>query len=525
MSQNLSEYLSRRANGNGGSKAKAAGSNYDDTKKVQGSAVSDHEKNYQKTSSTDNWDSLEVIIQNYEQFKPLPPLLSPILPEIYGGDVSKVDIPKMLSPTLPDIYNENNGKDIKQPVPQRSKALKGDQEDRSQESGDYELIDGSPVKPKRNMVDQIPKPTKRRSFEKIEHFGVHSYKLIETSNKKSLLLTLHVPKYYKNKKQKTSKQSQSQSQSQSQHDKTQDKAPLGLGIRRNGEKNDKPTHSEQKVKKPSIFKGAVKESSATSSSNIGGGGGGNSSNNGTSSRESLDHGELIAKNERYLKIAKDKKHKGDGMRKQDLKLSITYFMDSLIVFLVGFNYEDQSRRLLKKLYNDKNWLSLISLIDHVLRICTDNEIMDIAGLCLQIKVVVYEHVCKILDEFIQLNNVKRKKAKTDEEILKIDDNLNNHFKNYSKYKELCKKSLIQSERYLPIFKIQKKYPSIIEFYEKQPDRNRLFKDPVYILEPSTDNIHLPINSTVTLKEMCAYSLKVVKKWCQDENVKYNEWTF
>lgn len=478
MSQNLSEYLRRKANGNGNSITKTVETQRDD-------GNGDEKKN----KKSGNWDNLEIIIRNYEHSNILPPPLSPVLPEQFGGDELKLEIPKMLSPTLPDIFDgddyDDDGKKrkegtngIKQPIPHRPNKIIIDDKDEDEVAK--------------------PPPKKRGSFEKIEHFGVHSYTLIEKENVKSLLLTLHVPSYYKNKKRR--------------HDSggSIQQKPIGLGIKRISEKTvgEQRASTEERIKKSSVFKASILETPPSSSS-----------------KPVLDHSSLIAKNEEYLKIAKDKKHKGDELRNKNLKISLMYFMDSVIIYLIGFNYEDQSRRLLKKLYNDKTWLSLISLIDHALKLSTDNKIVDIAGLCLQIKAVVYEHVCKILDEFIQLNNVKRRKAKTNEEILKIDETLINHFKNYSKYRELSKKSFIQSERYLSIFKIEKNYPSIIDFYKSQPERNRLVKDiELFSLDPLNDQIHLPINTGVTLKEICAYSLRVVKQWCQDENVKYNDWT-
>lgn len=509
MSQNLSQYLSRRANGNGSSTAKAA-----EKAEVQARGIDETEANGRNDSG---WASLDVLKKKFEKTNMLPPILSPILPDVYGGDVSKFEIPRMLSPTLPDIYDEKKpeeslkdkesagkpaeqekGPEIRQPVPQRPSKrihIEEDNEDKGDEA----------IKVRKASQD-IPKPPaiKRKSFEKIEHFGVHSYKLIETSKSKSLLLTLHVPSYYKNKKSKPSK-------------------PVGLGIKQASEKSEKINSNEQpqKIKKSSIFKTAHKEPSPPSNNN-------NVENPKElkGSKESqLDRSSLLAKNEEYLKIAKGKKHKGDESRAKNLKVSLAYFLDSIIIYLVGFSYEDQSRRLSKKLYNDKTWLSLISLIDHALKLSIDNSIGDIAGLCLQIKAVVYEHVCKILDEFIQLNNIKRKKAKTKEEILAIDENLINHFRNYSKYRELSKRSFIESESYLSVFKLQKKYPSIVESFQNQAGKNRLSRDTNFSLDPRTDSIQLPINTGVTLKEICAYSLRVMKQWCRDEPVKYNEWTF
>lgn len=497
MSQNLTEYLSRRANGNGIVKSEQK----TQVKEQEGNDDNGSSVVLEKNNGDKNgWESLEVLTKNFHDTKTLPPPLSPTLPKVYGGDELKLEIPKMLSPTLPDIFNEkksNGSSSIKQPVPQRPSGKIRIEDDEDEDSASSEEINEIKIE------EKIPNPpVKRKSFEKIEHFGVHSYKLTETTNSKSLLLTLHIPSYYKNKRQKVSK-------------------PIGLGIKRVPEKSssvvtEKSNNDhQQKVKKASIFKTSSKDPSPPTSA----------SHKDSTKDSKLDHTSLMAKNEEYLLIAKEKKHRGDEQRTKNLKFSLACFLDSIIIYLVGFNYEDQSRRLLKKLYNDKTWLSLISLIDHALKLSTDNGIVDVAGLCLQIKAVVYEHVCKILDEFIQLNNVKRRKAKTDADILKIDDNLVNHFKNFSRYKELSKRSFIQSERYLSVFKIQRKYPSVFEFFENQPERNRLIKDVDFFLNPTRDSIQLPINTGVSLKEICAYSLKVIKQWCQDEQVKYNDWTF
>ncbi|CCH41346.1 hypothetical protein BN7_885 [Wickerhamomyces ciferrii] len=531
MSQKLSEYLAKRANGNGNGQRNnnsinkqissngTNGNNGGEVKKSNDNS----ELKTEEVIRTPQWDDdFQNFSDSFYKSGQLPPPLSPNIPSIYcdDDDLTNLNIPRMLSPTLPDIYNENKIREedhdedvdsLIQPIPTRPNNNHKLQLNKSDEDS---YSDNS-------LSISIPnKPIKRKSFEKIENYGLHQLRFIEKGDDKSLFVTLNVPSYYKNNKR--IKKSNSTTKLQ------------GLGIKQQqaGDQS-RPIEPRANIKKSVFNTNSVHSPSPSIHSTF------SSkstpkvqdqhlappSTSTSSTSSSSEHQNLKLQNEKYLKIASVKKHKGDELREKNLKLGLTYFMDSLIIYLVAFNYEDQSRRVAKKLFNDKLWLSLISLIDHTLRLSKEVGINDIAGLCLQIKAVVYEHVCNILNEFIQLKILKRKHVKSDVELIKIDDSLVNHYKNYNKFIELSKQSFIESDEYLSIFKLQDKYPNIIKLFEKQGKtrENKSTKD--YYLRPNEDLIHLPINTGITLKEICSYSLKVMKQWCVNEKIRYEDWTF
>jgi hypothetical protein len=235
---------------------------------------------------------------------------------------------------------------------------------------------------------------------------------------------------------------------------------------------------------------------------------------------------LIKQKNKYLERARSEKHKGDSYRSQNkIKHSLVHFIDSINLYLFGFHYEDASRRLIKKLYNDQPWLSLIQLIDSVLKLSVENEINVVAGLCLQVRSVLYEHVSMIVGEFVQLDHARRRRLLEQKKDMKVsDERYVGNVKSYMKYKELAKKGLIEADRYLSVFELVRRYPALMQEFKTTIQERETADDTADRELIGSDTFRLPVSQGLSLREIIGYSVRVSKAWA-DENGVSHEWRY
>ncbi|KAH3674783.1 hypothetical protein WICMUC_002986 [Wickerhamomyces mucosus] len=464
----FSEYLSRKKNET--SKVDSLkNKRISDTKSPNVGQVNDIEKQSMVSPTkyqSPSWDHLDSFINYYE----LPPILSPNLPSKYNVENKAVNgdlnnIPKKVEPSLPDAFQKNVHQSAKIP-----KML-------------------SPTLPDR-YERKLVQPQPQRNL-KIHHL-------------EDQLNTTVVPKNKDNIYQQEVKQDRPGEYSAKKRSVSEDESPkpIGLGI---------STKASKKIKKdqrPATASTAIASKATVKTY--------------TQTATTLE--ELLKKVDKYLEVAKYRKHRGDDLKPKNPRLALAYFIDCIIIYLVTFNHDDQARRLSRKLYNDNRWLSLIDFLNFVLNFAKSNDIEDIVGLVYQVRSIVYEHLSSIYEDFIKIKQSRRNKLNTNDfdDIIKIDDAIITDIDRKCKYAQLSKKGIMEAEKYLSIFKIQEKYPSIIQAMNAAtniPDNESKLIDPV------NDNLHLPISTGVGLKEITRYAFLFVKAWCKEQDIGYEDWIF
>lgn len=405
-----------------------------------------------------SWGDLDSFIASYEQSRQLPPILGRELPAKY--DTLAHSLPELLSPTLPKQY----------------------------ELG----------------PEARPGTLKRRNEERYEYYGRNGYRLATRGDKSELVVTLYVPKYYKSKRAKVSGGGGAGSSAGS----ASSTASVGLGI-------------TQREAKDAAAPPVAGEKSVASAAGAAGVAGAQRSvfHKTKQAKKPVENGSgvLTLKNEQYLRLAKQKKHRGDAVRDADVKLGICCFVDSIITYLVGFQFEDLCRKKLKKLYNDKTWLSLVFLVDHSLKLCQNNGFMDIYGLLLKIKGLTYEHVSSIVEEYVLLNQSRRAKRVADSTYNgELDAVIEGHVKNYIKYKSLSRKEMAESEQYLSVFQLQERYAQVVAQRVARADTE-------FDLDVRKWRCQLPIMIGSDLQSLCVLSAGVMRQWSAAQGVQYADW--
>lgn len=502
----------------------------------------------EKTVTEPTWDTFELFRIACAEGNGLPPPLSPSIPRAFliqeekpkptptpvlekktEGSTTKSErppkitigesddeessgvppIPRMLSPTLPPKYT------LQQPSPRRtltSHNLIGD--DDSEQDSDK-------VKPKEDKSSWGQEErTMSRSFEKVEYLGVHSYQLIQNKDSKKMLLTLHVPKFYKENPQiKTTKATAYKIRKHSQGESSKGVVGLGLKLapkKRSNmsfdqtEENSKKKPSLSSLAKQSPREGSVLNSTASTPKPI-------------ASTPTIDRHPtesfFIDKCNAYSKLAGEKKHKGDALLSKRPKFAIAHLIESLTLFLAAYHYEDLAHYITNTPRRSSNWIALAKLANQFARIFHDEEVDDMAGLALQIQGVVYDHVARNMDE-----NIQSQLARKDADRNRILEQM----KDQSRYRTLSERSLTQAESYLSIFDLMNRYKKIVQMFQRQTKEygsSKSKKPSLTTVEPLKEDIRLPISNANTIREMIPYAYRVGKQWCFDEKLQYTGWKF
>ncbi|KAK9347771.1 hypothetical protein V1522DRAFT_400612 [Lipomyces starkeyi] len=114
------------------------------------------------------------------------------------------------------------------------------------------------------------------------------------------------------------------------------------------------------------------------------------SSNGSVSLSSQAVQVLERKAQKWIAIATDRKHESDRQREAgNMPLASIYAMDSLLAYLVGFDYDDKFFSIKSRVPSDKNWSTLVPFTRHLVTLHESSKAPFLAGLSYQIRAVVY----------------------------------------------------------------------------------------------------------------------------------------
>ncbi|ODQ76399.1 hypothetical protein LIPSTDRAFT_131741 [Lipomyces starkeyi NRRL Y-11557] len=114
------------------------------------------------------------------------------------------------------------------------------------------------------------------------------------------------------------------------------------------------------------------------------------SSNGSVSLTSQAVQVLERKAQKWIAIATNRKHESDRLREAgNMPLASLYAMDSLLAYLVGFDYDDKFFSIKSRVPSDKNWSTLVPFTRHLVTLHESSKAPFLAGLGYQIRAVVY----------------------------------------------------------------------------------------------------------------------------------------
>lgn len=261
---------------------------------------------------------------------------------------------------------------------------------------------------------------------------------------------------------------------------------------------------------------------------------GTNSSHGGSPTKGESTKELRLQMNKWITKARDKKHDSDkASSERNHRLATVLALDSLVCFMIGFEYEDRCETLRNRAQASKNsnsngpsgsvtkngsggtgsgpisaisnapasnakqivfgrsWLSLVPFLAKLASSAKSVD-ADVAGVCYQVLAVVRLHVA----------NFERRHDGTPEECAKI---LYSALANFSTGLWL-----------LPLLTVRERFGLTVKGGWTSTKLNPLHPDPLH------DRAALPLHVNSTLAECAAFALRIGMKWAEMENIVY-EW--
>lgn len=508
------------------------------------------------TTTTTNGDknspSLSSSTRSTKESSPsssLPPMLSPTLPA--WVDEMVPSIPKrMLSPTLPAMFDENSKKHT------NKKLTQVELEDNDSDSYISSPVPSSlPPKPTR----ETPTPQKTRS---------------------SYLVTLKLPsKELENLKN---------GKNPAAVKKPTKEEPVGLGIQNNAKRK---TAGNGSVKLSDVEAKRQRISSSYSSSSSDSEDGGmsnkplataakqqqqkkqnNASNttnnsksqkmataspktsNGNSNNTPKLHDIEPDQREKYSKwyrnkmhgwmtVAKEKKHEADHAQSDgEPKRAAAISLDSVLSFVVAFDYEDRADIVMKSILRPNSWYTLVPYMSQMIKVFDKTSYKQLMGLCYQIRALIYLRIAQsyaqaikrmqqtnqssfTFDHSNQLQkSPEHKNTNTPDTTNNNDDNkkppssdsLSSLTQKYISMQEASQHDFKRGFQLLSFDILKQEFPKT--WSNKLRSSQPQIKQQHEYFSPTEDYFYLPLHTFSTLQEAAAFGYQVTKEWSDKQNV-------
>ncbi|KAK9239732.1 hypothetical protein V1525DRAFT_397490 [Lipomyces kononenkoae] len=251
---------------------------------------------------------------------------------------------------------------------------------------------------------------------------------------------------------------------------------------------------------------------------------------------------LERKAQKWITVATDRKHESDRQKEAgNMQLASLYAMDSLLAYLVGFDYDDKFLSIKSRVPSDKNWNTLVPFTRHLVTLNESGKAPFLAGLSYQIRAVVYlrmaayqRQTVKALQHSASPDVRDSRTAKSPETTASGSSTNTNTVAEVaelltkaSRNLELAAYDFQRGARMFPI-------EAVIERYPHTWRRRALAADylsqsmPTVMgggssgpgLRPLEDQFVLPIQMYSSIREVAAFGASVLGEWADQNKLKY-----
>lgn len=421
----------------------------------------------------------------------LPPMLSPSLPPWLDEFLPK----EMLSPTLPPLFAELPN-DIKQ-----SKAKSPTQ--RRTIDRDYDTSESEPdtKKTSHNNQKKTSEPTRASKLSSVN-----------SSNGSSKDVT---------KKKRADRVDSTENirlSSPSTNTKTNDNTTTNNGAdgtkRKLGNAAAPAAESNAPSKKKRNASDLKQDSRA-------------SSKEGVSEQREKYYRLLRNKMHKWIGLAREQKHAADrATNNDDHTMAAVLNMDSLICFVVGFDYEDRADSMLKRDPTPNSWATLVQHITRLVLMFENHKLNILAGVCYQIRALIHLRMITCYRSVIKhkmklINSIEPDIAKSNKaaELVTLNTELQAQTLQLIAAQESSSADFMRGLDLLSIEHVRADFPRTWKerAHSPQPANKR---EGGY--RPMENEFYLPLHTFSSLQEAAAFGYKITKEWA-DINEVTIEW--
>lgn len=245
---------------------------------------------------------------------------------------------------------------------------------------------------------------------------------------------------------------------------------------------------------------------------------------------------LMHKANRWRMLARERKHQADSLHQQhEHKMSAVYAMDSLLGYIVAFDYQDKADQMNRKMRQTQDWSSLIPFVKWLVTVLEEGDSRNLIGMCYQIRAMIHLRVGQCYHDLIlRLKNTPVASAGSPEsngnnsivgtgssahfvddknKIRDLETLMSKYFKEQQEAVTDFKRGL----RDLGVDTVRDAFPKTWEARDSsvqpQPRHSGGFR-------PMEDPFFLPLHMFSSMQEATALGYRILKEWAERNDVDY-----
>lgn len=230
---------------------------------------------------------------------------------------------------------------------------------------------------------------------------------------------------------------------------------------------------------------------------------------------------LMNKANLWKNRAREKKHRADQYhKKQEVQQAAVYAFDSLLGYIVAFDYQDKADLYKRKVRQNQDWLTLVPFIGWIVSALEESDARTMIGMCYQVRALIHLRVGQCY-----LDLIKKILAATSPGSKNSDSsNASTHYRDlatltskYMKEQNEATQAFKRGMRDLSIETIRLQFPDTWKARDNNivppEQQSRGFR-------PMEDSFYLPLHMFSSIQEAAALGFRIVTEWSKLNNIKY-----
>lgn len=229
----------------------------------------------------------------------------------------------------------------------------------------------------------------------------------------------------------------------------------------------------------------------------------------------------------WMGIAKQKKHEADQASSEGkAKTAAAISLDSVLCFVVAFDYEDKADFVMKNILRPHSWYTLVPYMSQLIKMLDRASCKELMGLCYQIRALIYSRIAQSYSQaikkmtqtgqtsfsFDQTNDTTTTSTTNDDK----KETLGTVSNKYISMQEALQHDFKRGFQLLTLDTIKRQFP--ITWKSKQRSPSPLPKQDGGSFRPKEDSFHLPLHTFSTLQEAAAVGYRIVREWADSNNI-------
>lgn len=230
---------------------------------------------------------------------------------------------------------------------------------------------------------------------------------------------------------------------------------------------------------------------------------------------------LMNKANLWKNRAREKKHRADQYhKKQEVKQAAVYAFDSLLGYIVAFDYQDKADLYKRKARQNQDWLTLVPFIGWIVSTLEESDARTMIGMCYQVRALIHIRVGQCY-----LDLIKKMLAATSPGSKNSDSsNAGAHYRDlatltskYMKEQNEATQAFKRGMRDLSIETIRLQFPDTWKARDNNlvppEQQSRGFR-------PMEDSFYLPLHMFSSIQEAAALGFRIVTEWSKLNDIEY-----